>query len=514
MNLSKLLKNKHYLLTFFLFIANFSFSQTIIENTYVSGIWTKDNSPYYIQNDIEIPENSFLFIENGVKIEFQGFYSLTVKGNIFCMGSYNDSIIFTINDTTNFSNNEITDGGWAGINFSEAQYDTSFFNYCIFEYGKSTTLNNEKGGVIRIYSSNRYNKFENCSFRNNKAKKGGVVYYFIDMTKYLTKNIFTNCNFKNNIATVKGGVFFIIDYQQSLSINNCYFYNNKSIDGGGIYYNTGSLRKFNNNLFYKNYAVEHGGSIFIEGSSSLDMFNCIFDSNYAKFGAAISSYIGTNIKVINSTFINNYSENCTFYIGNIHTIQILNSIFWNEATSEILKSDNGSFDLSYSNIRNASDSLWFTETCIDVNPNIIIFENKNYILDKSSLCINSGIVDTSNLEIPLLDFYKNPRIYLDTIDMGATEFDSSFVINSLVKNNIKNNIIIFPNPVNDYLIIESKFLLIKNIKLYNISGVEVLKSNCNNYFIDLCVNEFSGIYLLNILFEDGSNYLKKIVIDN
>ncbi len=506
-------KKRYYLLIVFLFFAQYSNSQTTIENTYVSGIWTKENSPYYIQNDIVISENSFLFIEHGVEIEFQGHYSLTVNGSIFSMGNYTDSIIFTINDTTDFSNNQTTDGGWAGINLSTEQSDTSFFNYCIFEYGKSITEDNNKGGVLRIYSSNRYNKFENCSFRNNKANIGGVVYYFVDYdSKNPTKNIFTNCNFINNTALDKAGVFYVMTYQGGLAISNCFFSNNKSITGGCIYLLAGGINNFKNNLFYNNYASEHGGAIYIEGSSGITILNCIFENNYAEYGAAISSYIGTYTEVINSTLINNYSENCAFYIGNYHTINIVNSIFWNEDTNEISKTNDGDFNISYSNIRNASDSTWFGEGCIDMNPNIIQFENKKYILDKNSLCINAGIPDTSNLEIPLTDFYNNPRIYLDTIDIGATEFDSTFIINA--SQELKPYIInVFPIPAKNNLVIESNDL-IKKIILYDINGEQVLCENYNNNKISINVNNLnSGIFILKIFFINEEFRLKKIIVN-
>ena len=53
----------------------------------------------------------------------------------------NDTITFTINDTTGFSNFATPDGGWHSLRFkNELSTDTSILSFCKFEYGKAIML--------------------------------------------------------------------------------------------------------------------------------------------------------------------------------------------------------------------------------------------------------------------------------------------------------------------------------------------------------------------------------------
>ena len=75
---------------------------TNIEAGNVSGTWTKANSPYYINGEITIPNDSTLTIEPGVEVIFTGHYKFNVQGRLLAIGTETDTIVFTINDTTGF----------------------------------------------------------------------------------------------------------------------------------------------------------------------------------------------------------------------------------------------------------------------------------------------------------------------------------------------------------------------------------------------------------------------------
>ncbi len=82
------------------------FAQTVIDGGDINGLWTKAQSPYQINGDITIPIDSTLRIEPGVIIEFQGHYSLEVQGQLLAIGTEIDTILFTVKDTTGFSDRD------------------------------------------------------------------------------------------------------------------------------------------------------------------------------------------------------------------------------------------------------------------------------------------------------------------------------------------------------------------------------------------------------------------------
>ena len=69
---------KHFLSIFILLTVKSLTAQTNIPTGPVSGTWKKANSPFKINGQIYVPKDSTLRIEKGVKVEFQGSYSLEV----------------------------------------------------------------------------------------------------------------------------------------------------------------------------------------------------------------------------------------------------------------------------------------------------------------------------------------------------------------------------------------------------------------------------------------------------
>ena len=80
------------------------------------------------------------------------------------IGTETDTITFTINDTTGFSNLNIPDGGWHGIRFSWTPLtnDSSKIVYSKLQYGKAIgSLPDNIGGAI---SADHFDKIviSNC----------------------------------------------------------------------------------------------------------------------------------------------------------------------------------------------------------------------------------------------------------------------------------------------------------------------------------------------------------------
>ncbi len=59
----------------------------------VSGTWTKAFSPYHINGEITIPNDSTLTIEPGVEVVFTGHYKFNVQGRLLAIGTETDTIV-------------------------------------------------------------------------------------------------------------------------------------------------------------------------------------------------------------------------------------------------------------------------------------------------------------------------------------------------------------------------------------------------------------------------------------
>jgi hypothetical protein len=109
-----------------------SLAQTDIAGGSVSGLWAKANSPYRINGEITVPNGETLTIEPGVEVIFQGHYKFNVQGRLLAVGTVQDTITFTAQDTKT---------GWHGIRFlsTPGTNDTSKIIYCRLQYGKANT---------------------------------------------------------------------------------------------------------------------------------------------------------------------------------------------------------------------------------------------------------------------------------------------------------------------------------------------------------------------------------------
>jgi len=82
-----------FLFLFIVFIQQNAMSQTNIPAGDVSGKWTLAHSPYLINGDITVPDDSTLIIDPGVRVEFQGYYSLNVQGRLLGIRTQTDTTI-------------------------------------------------------------------------------------------------------------------------------------------------------------------------------------------------------------------------------------------------------------------------------------------------------------------------------------------------------------------------------------------------------------------------------------
>jgi len=214
------------------------FSQTILVSGDINSNTTWGADTIKITGDINVLPGIVLAVEPGTYIESQGYYRINVAGSIKAIGTLADTIVFTINDTTNFWQDEYSrSGSWAGFTFTDSTSlaDTSIFEYCKLQYGKKYDIANDdiKGGVI-------------------KAIQYGTL---IIRNSYLLCNMAINHEYPSaNGPTALGGAVYCKNVN-SIIIDNNRFERNRSFDqGGGVYIGDGCQSDISNNTFIGNIA--------------------------------------------------------------------------------------------------------------------------------------------------------------------------------------------------------------------------------------------------------------------
>ena len=136
-------------------------ADTIIPGGSVSGTWTAAGSPYLIQGDITIHDDSTLNIEPGVEVNFQGHYIFTVNGEIQAIGTETDSISF-------FAANTVI--GWKGISFLYP--GTGRIEFSTVQYVRS----NEYYVSAIFCGSSEHVTIAHCLIANNTGYNGGGIW--------------------------------------------------------------------------------------------------------------------------------------------------------------------------------------------------------------------------------------------------------------------------------------------------------------------------------------------------
>ncbi len=533
---------------------------TIIDSGDVSGTWTNANSPYYIGGDITIPNDSTLIIEPGVLVEFQGHYELDIQGKLLAIGTEADSIVFTINDTTGFSNINISDGSWHGIRFinTPVTNDSTKIQYCKFEYGKAigySPASAGSGGAIYISNFSKLN-ISNSTICNSIAFLGGGIAFEDSSGGYLKKN-----RLNNNISLLQGGGIYCV--ASSPIIKNSIIEKNVASSGGGISCWYGAEPFLKNIIVSNNWADIHAGGIYCNFGANPILNNVLINNNIATYGAGINCGNSSNPTLLNITIINNHAYNSAggiscgnnsnpdlinvtisnntagywggaLYCYDSHP-RLANSILWNNSPDEVYFSDYSGY----------SNSIMFTNSNIDSGQHGIVTNNNatvfwqtgnissdpmfadtaigDFTLQAGSPCIDAGIQDTAvvynngqdTLFVPLMEYLGNAP------DMGSHESPYISAIEEMgglpKQFSLKQN---YPNPFNPTTTIE--FALPKtefvSLKIYNLLGQEIAmlvadKLTPMNYKYKWDASGFaSGIYYYILRTSSGYVQSRKLVL--
>lgn len=320
------------------------YAQTIISWGNVSGHWTQEEAPFYIQGNISIEEGDSLIIDAGVEVVFMDNYSFPVFGYLEAIGSETDSIYFTVADTSGFANGSLL--GWSGINVVISPAKAKL-EYCVIEYSVAAgialmdselniancVVRNNLGIGINCWNSiailsdikisnNRGDglivdgfqsvNLQNFTISNNlgyglitSQHQGLVASNGLIQGNYMSglrvdfesHPILSDIIIENNGTNIYngGGIYATGGF----TISNSTIRNNSSLNGGGIYYMAygGEDMEMNNSLIDGNSAEVEGGGIYLN-CGEMNLFSTAISNNSAFNGAGIyfndETFMGLN----------------------------------------------------------------------------------------------------------------------------------------------------------------------------------------------------------------------------
>jgi len=266
--------------------------------------------------------------------------------------------------------------------------------------------------------------------------------------------------------------------------------------------------------------------------------NCLIIGNSANdwiWGYGGGLWIG-DAEIINVSVCDNYANTNGGGIYSASNNVITNSIFYNNTNNQICVPNNAELTISYSDIQDGeagiggAGTINWLEGNIDADPMFVDTLNNNYQLLQGSPCIDAGNPDTTGLNLPPYDLAGNPRVFNDTIDMGAYEWQGNGAVDP--QDEFYKKLFLFQNKPNPFresttiTFISADYEKLKDYKLsiYNAKGqlIKTYNGKKHNFWVKTDIvwdgtdengNKVSpGVYFYKLSYGDNSLTKKMILV--
>ena len=255
-----------------------AFSQTFIGGPiFQDKTLYKEIEPYIVADDIIITSGNTLFIEPGVRVLFEPETSISGQGNIYAVGTANDSIYFG-------PRNEGTE--WHGISLIAPQNGSSGssqFAYCEIKgsyYDALAVSDRINVSINHCYFHNnpirsiKLFDCDNSEIRNNIIR--GSNYGLYINSHHDTRN---NVIDRNNIDDADVGIF--LNWVDTISINNTVSHNYIYNSGKGIQIDGGDPSQPYENIVWANKLYNNETGILIYNARNTITKNALYGNTEA-----------------------------------------------------------------------------------------------------------------------------------------------------------------------------------------------------------------------------------------
>ena len=329
------------------------------------------------------------------------------------------------------------------------------------------------GGGIDLYSPYNYNevilKITNNIILENQATDKGGGGIRINLGSYIGANsnyIITNNIITRNSSMYGGGVQLTAPHTIGFLFTNNEITNNTAQWGGGVYCTSGTVI---GNFIAHNSADSCGGGCYIVSSeNTYPIFknNFIWENQANNAGGVYAvSYTKGKLQLINNSLVNNtaihteglhvhteYKQWSYSYRG---MALVDNNLIWNNGTNNFNQSGTGILSINNNLIEGETASYLNTfgsgnldgTTANQAARSNLLFSDpatNDYSIKSTSTCINAG-VDSLYTKNPRqgdsVDYAGKPRFHGSSIDIGAYEWHSTYVIISLPNDSAKGKTI-------------------------------------------------------------------------
>ncbi len=357
-------------------------AQTEVAGGTITGkkTWSLSGSPYNINGDIIIQDNSSLVIEPGVEVNVNGEYYIRVEGEINAVGTKDDNIIFSAVEGTN----------WKGLKIARAPgNDSTLLKY--------VTVTDSDSSGIAISNSDSV-LIEHCKIIENSTLKGGGISIGSSTVSIVS------CYFNDCSTTAQGYGGAIYASNSTVNIINSVFNENTSTYGGACAFTNSTVKLINNT--FANCSASYGGAIF-DYDGTVKSYNNIYWKNTSSYNRGENvAYYGTNAFHSHDAF--SECSSCTSIYTSGSTVTYTDGSY--EATNKTINTENSGEDAPY--FESAS--------------------GENFKLTSQSFpLINKGDTTGISQYLPQYDYAGEERILYNKIDRGAFEFNYSGVLSTV-----------------------------------------------------------------------------------
>jgi len=298
------------------------------------------------------------------------------------------------------------------------------------------------------------------------------------------------------------------------TIRNNTVENNPNFKGNGIGLSA-NYAKVTHTEICHNTLGYYGGGIYI--STSAELSNCLIHSNTAYAGGGVYQSGSYTSNFVNCNIVNNTCSNSGGGIYRSYgTPTFTNCIIWGNKKNYLANNISGSGNYTYCAVEGGQSgtgnlTLAASNDGADQTQNYVRFmdpANGDYQLHPTSACVNGG---NNTVATDSLDFYGNPRIHQNLVDIGCSESteESSCpsVINLVADNITSNSAHLSWTPIGS----ESQWLVVWGMEgaepttvtvsspSYNLSGL-TLNRNYTAKVRAVCSSGIMSIYSISVNF--------------